>query len=283
VSFDSTGKYSFDHVYTEPDPRPYCVALRRMDYHLPQVAKPHFAELVEEYRLARGVAEPTVLDIGCSYGVNAALYRRDITMDELYRHYDGPEVARLDRAELIERDRRLIQSRGVRFVGLDTSGPALDYARAAGFLDQTVHADLEQDAPTEDQSALLAQADLVVSTGCLGYVTERTVGCVAELAKGRRPWMAHFVLRMFSYEPIAASLARLSYTTTEVDGVFKQRRFADDQEQKQILDALSAAGVEPHELETEGWLCARLYHSRPDDTATDDTATVHPAETRGRP
>jgi SAM-dependent methyltransferase len=276
VPFDATGKVSFDHVYTEPDPRPYFRVLREVDYHLPQLAKPYFAKQVEEYREARRVAEPTVLDIGCSYGVNAALHRCDATMDELNEHYADEEVAGLDRAGMIARDREFVRARGirspaVRFVGLDVSGPALDYAEAAGFLDQTVHADLERSHPTEVQSAVLATADLVVSTGCLGYVTERTVAKIAELPGGRRPWMAHFVLRMFSYEPIAASLAELGYRTTEVAGIFKQRRFASTQEREQILDTLLANDVEPHELETEGWLCAQLHLSRPTDHEDYDT------------
>jgi predicted TPR repeat methyltransferase len=261
VPFDSTGKASFDHVYTEPDPRSYFATLLELDYQLPQLAKPYFAKLIEERD------RPTVLDIGCSYGINAALYRCDTTMDALADHYAEPAATRLDRAGLVERDRAFLRSRGrapgVRFVGLDVAAPALDYAKEAGFLDEAVHADLEHDALTEPQRELLARADLVFSTGCIGYVTERTIATIAGLPGGRRPAMAHFVLRMFSYEPVAESLAGLGYGTVAVAGVFKQRRFASAQEQEQILDALRAAGVEPHELETEGWLCAQLYLSHP--------------------
>jgi len=261
-----TGKASFDHVYVEPDPRPYFRTLRALDYHLPQLAKPYFAKLVAEYRAERGVAEPTVVDVGCSYGVNAALYRAEATMDQLYDHYAGTESAGLDRAGLVGRDRRLVRGGGrVRFVGLDVSRPALAYAREAGFVDEVVHADLERDEPTDAQRAVLAGADLVVSTGCVGYVTERTVGRLATLP-ARRPWMAHFVLRMFSYQPVAARLAELGYATSEVAGVFRQRRFASAEERERILDTLRANGVEPHELETAGWLCARLYLSRPTET-----------------
>ncbi|GAB3435216.1 class I SAM-dependent methyltransferase [Actinophytocola sediminis] len=276
MTFDATGKVSFDHVYTEPDPRPYFHALGTVDYHVPQVAKPYFADLVAEYRQQRGVTEPTVLDIGCSYGVNAALFRCAATMDELYEHYTAQDAAELDRESLVERDRAFVNARtngssDARFVGLDVAGPALNYAKDAGFLDDFVHADLEQHDPTEQQQAVLADADLVVSTGCLGYVTERTVSRIAELPGGRRPWMAHFVLRMFSYDPIAASLDDLGYQTTEVDGLFKQRRFASAQEQEQILDSLRANDVEPDELETDGWLCARLYRSQPTDNKDDVT------------
>lgn len=260
MHFDTTGKVSFDHIYTEPDPRPYFAALREFDYQLPQLAKPYFAKLIAE------LPQPTVLDVGCSYGVNAALHRCGTTMDELYEHYAKAEAAGTDRAELTAGDRALVTSSDVRFIGLDVSAPALEYARAAGFIDVAIHADLERDLPTEEQSALLAEADLVVSTGCVGYVTERTIARIAGLPGGRRPVMAHFVLRMFSYEPIAESLAGHGYETVGVEGLFKQRRFVSEQEQTQILDAVRATGAEPHELETEGWLCAQLYLSRPTTT-----------------
>ncbi len=267
MPFDETGKISFDDIYTEPDPRAFFATLRELDYQIPQLAKPYLTKLIEGYRAERGVTEPTVLDVGCSYGVNAALHRCDASMDDLYEHY--ATAGELDRDELIARDRRLVRSHELpdkaRFIGLDASGPALDYALAAGFLDETIHANLEDDDPSEDQRALLAGTDLVVSTGCLGYVTEKTI---ARIARESRPWMAHFVLRMFSYEPIAASLAGLGYETASIHGVFRQRRFASGEEQTQILDTLSAAGVDPQGLETEGWLYATLFVSRPRGAAT---------------
>ena len=89
----------------------------------------------------------------------------------------------LDRAALVARDRALVQARDrtdrTRFVGLDISADALAYACEAGFLDAAVHADLERDDPTAEQRALLGAADLVISTGCIGYVTERTLVRIA--------------------------------------------------------------------------------------------------------
>lgn len=267
MPFDSTGKISFDDIYTEPDPRAFFGTLRELDYQIPQLAKPYITKLIEEFRAELGVAEPTVLDVGCSYGVNAALHRCDTTMDQLYDHYSSAEA--LDRDRLIARDRQLVHSHALpektRFIGLDTSGPALDYALAAGFLDRTIHANLEDDDPDDDQRELLAGTDLVVSTGCLGYVTEKTL---VRIARDSRPWMAHFVLRMFSYDPIAESLAELGYETASIDGVFRQRRFASGEEQTQILDTLSVAGVDPRGLESEGWLYAKLFVSRPRGAAT---------------
>jgi carnitine O-acetyltransferase len=264
VRFDATGKASFDEIYTAPDPRPYFRTLFELDYRIPQVARPYFLKLIEEYRQERQVAVPTVLDVGCSYGINAALLRCDITMDELserYRDDDGTREA------LLAADRALVRSRtpldAARFVGLDASGPALRYATEAGFLDDAVHADLERADPTGPQRAVLSGVDLVISTGCLGYVTHRTLSRIVVANGDRRPWMAHFVLRMFPFEPVAEALADLGYETVQVEGAFKQRRFASPVEQSQVLGTLSSVGVDPAELESGGWLYAHLYVSRP--------------------
>ncbi|MBZ4014297.1 class I SAM-dependent methyltransferase [Streptomyces purpurogeneiscleroticus] len=267
MRFDTTGKVSLDHIYTQPDPRAYFTVLRTLDYCVPQLAKPYFAKLLKEYREERRVAVPKVVDIGCSYGINAALLKYDVAMDELYARYGGDAAAGLTREGLLARDRELSRARrpaqSPRFIGLDTSENALDYAREAGFLDGTVHADLENHDPTPDQRALLSGADLVFSTGCIGYVTERTLTRVVRAQGGHRPWMAHFVLRMFPFDPVERALAGLGYETTRIDGMHKQRRFASPEEQALVLDTMAAAGVDATGLEAEGWLYAQLYVSRP--------------------
>ncbi|QNE77822.1 class I SAM-dependent methyltransferase [Streptomyces finlayi] len=265
MRFDANGKVSLDHIYTAPDPRTYFQVLRPLGYCVPQQAKPYFEKLIKEYRESEEVAVPTVLDIGCSYGINAALLKYDATMDELYARYG--DAARMSREELLARDRDLSRSRrpahGLRFTGLDASTSALAYAREAGFLDEAVHADLERDDPTPEQHARLAGTDIVISTGCIGYVTERTLTRVVRAQGERRPWMAHFVLRMFPFDPVEDALAGLGYRTVRVDDVFKQRKFADPHEQTRVLDSMAAAGVDARGLEEEGWMYAQLYLSRP--------------------
>lgn len=269
MRFDATGKVSLDHIYTQPDPRSYFSVLRPLGYCIPQQAKPYFAKLIKEYRESQHVAAPKVLDIGCSYGINAALLKYDTTMDELYARYCDEELEEESREALLARDRELSRSRQppqrIRFVGLDTSGSALSYALEAGFLDDAVHADLESHEPTPRQRDQFAGTDLVISTGCLGYVTERTLKRVVRSQGARRPWMAHFVLRMFPFDPVEHALAGLGYRTTRVEEVFKQRRFASPEEQTLVLDRMSAAGVDARGLEAEGWLYAQLYLSRPQD------------------
>ncbi|SNQ47282.1 conserved hypothetical protein [Frankia canadensis] len=289
MRFDETGKVSLDHIYTQPDPHAYFSTLRRLDYVIPQLARPFFSQLIEERR-ARLRRPPTVLDVGCSYGVNAALLRCGLTMDDMYDRYGERDGEAPDRAVLLARDRELVQARQSRatprFVGLDSSRPAVSYARAAGFLDDAVCADLEERDPTEAERTVLAGADFVVSTGCIGYVTERTIDRIASASeRSDRPWMAHFVLRMFSFDPFTEVLDALGYDTVHVEGVFPQRRFASAQEQQQVLDTLAAVGVDPRGLESDGWLYARLHVSRPRHAPARRTARAgHPADSLiGRP
>ncbi|MGW4766588.1 class I SAM-dependent methyltransferase [Nocardia sp. NPDC004278] len=265
VPLHTTGKASFDDIYDRPDPREYYARMSELDYRIPELAKPFFQQQIREYRASARVDAPTVLDIGCSYGVNAALLRFDTTISDLADHYRTAEDA--DQAALIARDRARLDARdqlpGVRFIGMDAARPALSYAHAAGFLHDTVHADLEAAEPTDEQRRTLAAADIVISTGCVGYVTEKTLARVALAHPRRRPWMAHFVLRMFSFEPIAAELAALGYRTERAPGVFEQRRFASDSERTQVLNTLAASGIDTDGQESTGWLLANLYISRP--------------------
>jgi SAM-dependent methyltransferase len=262
---DRTGKVSFDHVYTAEDPRPYFRTLRALDYRIPDLARAPFARLLDEYRQVTGVAVPAVLDIGCSYGVNAALLRCGVTLDELYERYGDAADGR-SRADLLATDRELVRARAAgaaaRFTGLDTSPAAVGYAVAAGFLDDAVTADLESGELSDVQRRQLAGTDLVISTGCIGYVTEKTLLRIVDAVGERRPWMAHFCLRMFPYDTIAGQLDDLGYETVRVGEPFRQRRFASAQERANVLERLSALGL-PEAGEADGWLYAQLHMSRP--------------------
>jgi SAM-dependent methyltransferase len=264
VRYDHTGKVTLEQIYTQSDPRDYFTTLHALDYRIPGLAAPYFARLIEDYRAARGVPVPRVLDLGSSYGIDAALLPCGLTLAELYARYTTADG--ISRDELLARDRASVRDRDTgraRFVGLDSSQPALAYAQEAGFLDETIWADLEVAEPTEQQRTQLAGVDLVLSTGCVGYVGARTLLRIAEACGGKRPWMAHAVLRMFTFEPIAECLAALGYDTARVSGLFRQRRFASRQEQAQVLETLADAGVDAAGLEADGWLYAHLYVSRP--------------------
>jgi hypothetical protein len=110
---------------------------------------------------------------------------------------------------------------------------------------------------------VVERSDLVVSTGCIGYVTEKTLLRILEAAGERQPWMAHFCLRMFPYDTIAGPLADLGYETYRVDEYFRQRRFASAREQALVLQRLEELGIPAGGLEADGWFYAQLYVSVP--------------------
>src|SRR3546814_7778219 len=65
-------KADFSAIYVQPDPRAYFRTLGALGYVIPHLARPVFDQLIEARQRAKGGGPITVLDLGCSYGVNAA-------------------------------------------------------------------------------------------------------------------------------------------------------------------------------------------------------------------
>ena len=145
------GKATFDNVYNHPDPRAYFATLGRHDYCIPEQARPVFSAVIDALKETRGTEIPTLVDIGCSYGVNAALLKYDISIDALYQRYAEPQLARLDTGTLLKRDveffSRQAPRKEIAMVGVDCADKAVEYAAATGLLDAGVVADLESQPP----------------------------------------------------------------------------------------------------------------------------------------
>jgi hypothetical protein len=151
-----------------------------------------------------------------------------------------------------------------RFIGLDSSGPAIGYASAVGLHEAGVAANLETDALSPADAATLAPANVLLSTGAVGYVTERTYGKVLD-AVGATPWIVSFVLRMFPYDAFAAAFAKRGLVTEKLSGsTFVQRRFRDEEEFERSLAGLKARGVDTSGFEADGLFQAELFVSRPE-------------------
>ncbi|WP_328406853.1 choline/carnitine O-acyltransferase [Nocardia sp. NBC_00403] len=260
-----SGKATFDHVYSQPDPRAYFAELNKFEYRIPQYAAPTFLALIDRYRMERGQQQIQVLDIACSYGVNAALLRCDVTLDDLYTRYRT--AAHYPRRRLVAYDRELVRSRGregsVRFVGLDVSRAALTYAHDVGFLDDVVNADLEHTEMSWAQRTLVGRSDLVISTGALSYVGSTTLTQIVAAAARRAPWLVNFAVRTIQFGVIAARLDALGYDTIELAAPVRQRRFVSEEEQTRVLATLNRIGLDPHGFEADGWLYAQPYLSLP--------------------
>lgn len=256
-------KADFSVIYTQPDPRAYYSTLGALDYEIPEHGREVFDVVLDELRERK--RSPRVLDLCCSYGVNAALMNHDLTYGEVEAHYAG--ATDLTRDELIERDRKwysgLRTPEAVDVVGVDVSQPAVDYALEAGLLVDGVVADLEQEELSEDDRALIAGVDLVTVTGGVGYVRDRTFDQILTAAE-EPPWVAALTLRWVDFEPIAATLDAHGLVTERLDGyVVPQRRFADAEEERYVIDQLASQGIEPTDVERNGRHGAQLYVARP--------------------
>jgi hypothetical protein len=259
-------KASFDDLYSQEDPRDYFSVLGALDYSIPDLAKPIFRRLSAEFD-ARYGRPATILDLGSSYGINAALFRFPLSVDMLRRRYARREMMALSAAEVREYDRRYFQSwprtQSEAIIALDVSKPAVDYARAVGLVDECIAFDFEAEAAPARVIQRLADVDMIISTGAVGYVTDKTFDALLQ-ASGRRPWVASFCLRMFDYAPIAGHLESFGLVTEKLkSAAFVQRRFQDEDEARQVLGVLNERGIDPTGLESEGLLVAELFVSRP--------------------
>ncbi len=258
-------KADFTDIYTESDPRSYYRTLAALDYQITANAAP-YAERVLKAAPRDGV-ERTVLDVCCSYGVNAALLRGS-THEELIENYLDPGLDNLEPQGVLRHDQqgfggRASSGRTVR--GLDISEPAIDYATAAGLLSDGWAEDLEQHDPSPGLVEGIRDTGLVLSTGAVGYVTDRTYRRIlGALDRPDDVWLLSCVLRMYSFDSIAEACAEHELLTEKLPGVLlRQRRFADRSEADAAVKAVRDRGFDTTGAEDDGWYLAEVFLTRP--------------------
>lgn len=265
-------KANMDHIYDQVDPRTYFRELKSVGYAIPGAAQPIFQRLISRLR-KKNDDTVCVLDLGCSYGVNAALLKHDLSISDLYDHWDQEKLVDATPEEVVENDKRFLadldEAADIEVIGLDMAKNAVAFAQESGLLDEGLVVDLESEPLPEAAKEELAPVDLVTSTGCVGYLTERSFNrLLPAVMSGRRPWFANFVLRMFPFDAIEETLEERGYVTEKLEGqTFVQREFVSAEEQAQVLEQLRDQGIDPTGKETEGYLLAEFYLSRPKEDA----------------
>ena len=159
-------KTNMDCIYDRPGPRTYARDLEKLNYAIPDVAKPVFQKLIS-YRKQRQDDTVHVLDLGCSYGVNAALLKHDMSMPELYERWGQNALLEASPGEVAASDQKFFDNlddhEDILVTGLDRAESAVDYALEAGLLDEGLAIDLETDALPNTATESLATVDLVLS------------------------------------------------------------------------------------------------------------------------
>jgi SAM-dependent methyltransferase len=266
-NIDKTGKIILDDIYDASDPSSYYLTLGRLDYVIPEAARAVFNSLIDALRAARGLERVKIADIGCSYGVNAAILKYDVSFAELTARYAAKRAEGLAGADLLRDDRALFDAleemRPIDVIGLDTATRAIAYAESAHIIDAGITRNLETSPLDDLVRRVLADVDLVISTGAVGYVGAPTFAKVIDGAGGR-PWVAAFALRQFDFAPIATELAKRGYKTETLPGMaFPQRRFAGDDEREGAFARLEKLGRRRTALEDSGWYASTLHVARP--------------------
>lgn len=259
-------KHDFSPTYEQPWPHAYYKAHLALDYMICDRAKPVFDGIIARLLHQRPHRPLKIVDIGASYGLNAAMLRSPLTLDDLYAAYTLPNGALA--SQRIEDHQTFFTRQKLRddieIVGLDPSRQALRYARDIGLIGAEVAANLETEQLSHAHYDVLHDADLIISTGCVGYATARTFQRVYEATAASRPWVASFAMHPFVYGDIAAMLAGFGLATIDIPHLRqRQRRFSAERERASILALMAKQGMDDRLERTTGYIYAAFHLSTP--------------------
>jgi len=267
-------KANFDEVYQAPTPHAYFETMIQLEYAIGQEARPFFLSAVALMRQQLGNRIPIrMLDLGCSYGIGSALVKYGLSLSEITdfftNHTDG------DYHQCVQDTREWLAENKpdtpITCVGADASAEAIRFGADSGLLDGGIAQDLESDprlAPEE--CALMQTCNLLISTGAIGYVGERTLNAMLlQLGKDKPlphgPYVVVTILRMFSPEMVAKAFTSNGFNFLQVPEVhLRQRRFHSETEQEETIQLVQARGLETDTLEADGYHYADLFVGAPE-------------------
>jgi hypothetical protein len=271
---ENRAKADFSEAYVAPTPHDYVATMAKHGYEIGEQARPYCTAAAEMLQEANSNAWPVgMLDIGCSYGLGSAFVKFGCSFDEIVAFFASR--APTQREACVEVTRMWLNVAppvcDIRCVGLDSSAPAVEFAVEAGLLDGGIARNLEAPGvrPTDEDVEWFRSCNLLISTGAIGYVTDRTLSAVLpHLGKDHPgelgPFAIMTILRMFDALPVAQACERFGLHFGQVGGVrLPQRRFTDEHERESVLDILHERGVDTHDWEDTGRQYADLFIAAP--------------------
>jgi len=220
--------------------------------------------------------------------MSGALLKTDCAYRDLAKFY-RQEASSAYAACVVESQRWLdshTMRRDIEVVGLDSSAEAIRFATASHMIDNGIARNLEDEKSelTDDEAHLIQECDVLLSTGAIGYVTDKTVNPILDefgnSARGALgPVAVMSVLELFDPAPIAEAFTEHGYRFGQLSIRMPQRRFADEDERQGVIEALRQRGVQADALESEHQMFAGLcIAAKPErfDTLTKCVTNVPP-------
>ena len=208
-----------------------------------------------------------VLDIGCSYGMSGALLKADCAYRDLAEFYRLE--ASSEYASCVVESEQWLASHAMRedveVVGFDSSEEAIRFAAASHMIDEGIVLNLEEDKSelTADEATLIQECDVLLSTGAIGYVTDKTINPILdEFGNNARgalgPVAVMSVLELFDPAPIAEAFTEHGFRFAQLPVRMPQRRFVDAEEREGVIETLRQRGMQADALESENQMFAGL-------------------------
>lgn len=267
-------KANFDDVYQAPTPHAYFETMDQLEYAIGQEARPFFLSTVALMRRQLGKEIPIrMLDLGCSYGVGSALVKYGFSFGEIADFFSTHPDSNYGRC--IKETREWLAenkpAQPIACIGTDSSAEAIKFGAESGLLDDGIAHDLESDPRlSPEECSLMQKCNLLICTGAIGYVGERTLDAILQqlgkdTPRPHGPYIVVTILRMFSPSLVAKTFATHGYSFLPVPGVhLRQRRFRDEMEQTDAIKQIRARGLDPGPLEEDGYHYADLFVGAPE-------------------
>lgn len=258
-------KKDFTNIYIQETPTPYLEQMSNLGYRIADQTKPLYCHIAE--RMINQQKTPIkILDVGSSYGINSALMRHSLTMTELDEFFlDSNPYPSIKETKDFFEELPINDSR-FEFYLNDMSQPALDFAQKVGLCNNNFSTNLEEEPVPEKFKNIIKNIDLIISTGCIGYIGWKTFENIFSTitSSGPNPIFAFTSLRIFPLEDIKQVFEKNGFEMIKTNvGPLKQRQFHDEDEKAETIKLLRERGIETKGLEEKGFYYADFYVGGP--------------------
>jgi len=263
-------KKDFSDIYTQDSPYEYLKEMNRLEYDISDSTKPLYNSIIEQ--LEETLSRPiNVLDLGSSYGINSSLMKYNLTMSELSDFF--LKESKPTKKETIQFYEKCTINDNMNFYQIDISEEALTFSEEMNLCERGINVDLEAEKLNFLES--LPRMDIVIATGCVGYIGYKAFSNLLKVIKNRQsnsneseteytaPIFAFSVLRMFDMKDIEEIFEMYNYSIVKSDiNPIRQRNFSDPEEKAQTISLLHDMEINTKKYEDDGNFYADFYIAR---------------------